>query len=68
MPRIFGSHLVAKVQDRQDFEINVLDLKTGERIGQQRTKGTGTFGLHGRVSATVQDGRIVFLTGNRLDL
>jgi outer membrane protein assembly factor BamB len=67
MPWIFGSYLVAMVQDRQDFELNVLNLKTGERVAKQRKKGTGEFGIHGRVSATVQDGRVVFLTGNRLD-
>jgi hypothetical protein len=67
MPRIHGSHLVTEVQDRQDFELNVLDIETGERVGKQRKKGTGMFGVHGRVSATVQDGRVVFLTGNQLD-
>jgi outer membrane protein assembly factor BamB len=67
VPRMFGSCLVTEVQDRQDFELNVLDIETGERVGKQRKKGTGMFGVHGRVSATVQDGRVVFLTGNQFD-
>jgi hypothetical protein len=68
MPRMFGKHLVAKVQDRQDFEVNVLDIKTGKRVAKQQKKGTGEFGVHGRVSATVQDGRLVFLAVKELGL
>jgi len=61
MPRCFGNLLVVQVQDRQDFGIEVLNLTTGQRVGRQQQKGTGEFGVLGRVSATAQDGRIVFL-------
>jgi uncharacterized protein YfaS (alpha-2-macroglobulin family) len=59
MPRCFGNLLVVQVQDRQDFGIEVLNLTTGQRVGRQQQKGTGEFGVLGRVSATAQDGRLV---------
>ena len=68
MPRVFGSHLVARVRDRQDFEVNVLDMKTGKPVAKHSRKGAGKFGEHGRVSVTCQNGNIMFLAVKKLDL
>lgn len=64
----FGKHLVARVGDRQDFELKVLDpeKKKGEATHTLRQKGVGPFGVHGRVSATVQNGRLVLLSKHTL--
>ena len=65
-PRLFGRYAVVKVQDRQRFELNVFDTTTGKAVYTIREKGVGSFGVHGRVSATAQDGRLVLLSGNKL--
>jgi outer membrane protein assembly factor BamB len=57
--RLYGDTLVVQTRDRQDFEIIALDGKTGQRIHTVKVKGTGDFGVHGRASATVQNGTLV---------
>ena len=68
VPKVFGNHLVVKVQDRQRFELNVFDLRTGKLVHAIRKKGVGPFGIHGRASATVQKGRLLFLSKDNLSL
>jgi hypothetical protein len=60
-PRLYGNHLVARVQDRQDFELKGFDRATGKRAFRLAVKGAGGFGFHGGVSETVQNGRPVLL-------
>jgi len=67
-PHVYGDYVVAEVQDRQTFELDVFDTRTGKLVHQSRKKGVGSFGVHGRVSATVQNGRLVFLSKNKLSL
>ena len=74
VPRRFGEHAVVQVTDRQEFEVNVFDLGAGEnrpmgrRIYSHKKKGVGPFGVHGKVSATVQSGRVMLLTKDKLSL
>ena len=63
---LFGRHLVLEVQDRRNFELNVFDVATGKLVQALKKKGVGSFGAHGRVSATVQAGRLVFLSKDEL--
>jgi len=67
-PRIFGNYVVARVQSRQQFQLVLLDIRTGKAAGVREKKGAGSFGVHGRVSATVQNGRLVFLSKDKLSL
>ncbi len=65
--KVFGTYLVARVQDKQDFELKVFDLaQKGKPVYTLKQKGVGTFGVPGRASATVQAGRPVLLTKNQL--
>jgi len=66
--RAYGDYVVAEVQDRQTFELHMFDVRTGKLVHEVRKKGVGSFGVHGRVSATVQNGRLVFLSKNKLSL
>ncbi len=66
--RNYGGHAAVMVQDRQRFEVQVFDLKTGGRLYTLRKKGVGPFGVHGRVSATVQHGRVVLLSKDSLSM
>ena len=61
-----GCQLVAQVQDNQDFELRVFDVKNGEELHKIAKKGVGPFGVHGRVSAQVQHGRLVLLSKDQL--
>ncbi|MFO7900673.1 MAG: PQQ-binding-like beta-propeller repeat protein, partial [Planctomycetota bacterium] len=63
-----AAHLVARVQDRQEFELKALDASTGAAVRTLHREGIGPFGVHGRVSATVQNGRLVLLAKGRLNL
>ena len=57
--------VVARVQDNQTFELIALDGKTCQPIHVVTTKGVGPWDTHGRVSATVQDGRLVLMNAER---
>jgi hypothetical protein len=68
-PRLFDSpdgkrqYLVVEVQDRQDFELRAIDPRQGGKaVRLLRKKGSGTFGVHGRVSTTVQNGRLILMS------
>lgn len=62
LPSVFGEHLVVRVRDRQQFELKVFEAKTGKPVHKVRMKGAGSFGTHGKVSATVQNGRTVLMS------
>ncbi len=65
-PHPFGSSLVVWVQDRQEFELRVFDFKTGKASDTVHEKGVGSFGVHGRVSATIQNGRLVLVSKDKM--
>jgi outer membrane protein assembly factor BamB len=67
--RRYGRHLVGRVQDRQDFELRAFGLEEqGAAARVIKRKGSGRFGIHGKVSATVQNGRLVLMANNKLGL
>jgi hypothetical protein len=66
IPVRYGHHVVARVRDRNDFELRCMDLKTGKTVRTVKLKGEEGFGIHGRVSATVQNGRAVLMSRNKL--
>ena len=68
LPKVFGRYLVVTVQDRQTFQLKVFDSADGKLVHTLTKKGVGPFGLHGRVSATVQNGRPILLSKNKLSL
>jgi outer membrane protein assembly factor BamB/tetratricopeptide (TPR) repeat protein len=68
LPRLFGTHAVALVRDGQDFEVKVFDIASGKRLHVTAAKGAGDWGEHGRVSATVQNGRLALLSKDKLKI
>ena len=68
VPRLFGRYAVAAVQDRQEFELKVFDSKDGALRHTLKRKGVGPFGIHGRVSSTIQKGRLVLMSKDKLAL
>jgi outer membrane protein assembly factor BamB/tetratricopeptide (TPR) repeat protein len=68
IPWNYNGRVIVRVQDRQDFEIGVFDLKTGKRVHRMREKAAGRFGQHGSVSTTVQNGRLIFHAKDKLNL
>ncbi|MFO7900406.1 MAG: hypothetical protein R6V58_15270, partial [Planctomycetota bacterium] len=66
VPHRFGPHVVARMADRQEFEIRAFDAGTGKPLARLKRKGVGPFGVHGRVSVTVQDGRLILLSRDQL--
>lgn len=65
-PGIYGNHMVARTADRQDFDLRSFDRTTGEMQHTLKMKGVGPFDIHGRVSTTVQNGRLVILSKDRI--
>lgn len=63
---IYGRMLVARIRDRQDFELKAFDTQDGKLAHTIKVAGTGDFGEHGSASATVQDGSLVLLGRNDL--
>ena len=61
-----GDAIVAFIKDRQDYEVKAFDTKDGKLLHTLKSKATGDFGEHGRVSATVQNGKLVLLGKNDL--
>jgi hypothetical protein len=58
-PRLFGGYVVARIKDRQDFELKAFELAKGTMAQVVKVKGTGDFRQHGRVSASVQNGKLL---------
>ena len=65
-PRLFGGHAVARVKDRQDFELKLFDATKGALLHRLKMQGAGNFGEHGRVSATIQSGKLALLSKDKL--
>ncbi len=68
LPRIYGQHLVVQIQDRQEFELKAFETGSGKQVFKVHEKGVGSFGVHGRVSATVQSGRLMLVSKNKVKL
>ncbi|MGQ9660910.1 MAG: outer membrane protein assembly factor BamB family protein [Kiritimatiellia bacterium] len=66
LDELYGKVAVVRVRDRQDFELKAFDSDTGKLLHTVKVQGTGDFGEHGRVSATVQNGKLVLLGQNDL--
>lgn len=62
LPKAFGGYAVVAVRDNQDYELRAYERKTGEPAGVLKKKGTGEFGVHGRVSFGAQDGHLILLS------
>jgi hypothetical protein len=60
--------VVMQLQDRQDFDVLVFDRATGKLLHNVKKKGVGPFGVHGRVSTTTQNGRVILLSKDKLGL
>lgn len=67
-PAVHGDTMVVKVQDRQDFELKAFGIADGKHRHTVQIKATGTFGEHGRASATVQNRTMALLGGTDLTL
>jgi outer membrane protein assembly factor BamB len=63
---LYGDQAVVRVSDRQDFELRAFDVKTGKPSYTLKMTGVAPFGVHGRMSATVQNGRLVMLSKDEL--
>ena len=63
---VYGQALVARIRDRQDFELKAFDAQGGKLLHTVKAAGAGDFGEHGRASATVQGGALVLLGRNDL--
>jgi hypothetical protein len=64
----YGSALVVRVKDRQDFEMKAFDGKTGKLLHKIRLKAAGDFGTHGRASETVCNGSMVLLGESKMTI
>lgn len=63
---LVGDCAVALIKDRQNFEFMALRLKDGKPMHTLKVKAAGDFGVHGRVSATAQNGKLVLLGTQKL--
>jgi hypothetical protein len=61
-----GDTMVARIKDRQDFELKAFRVEDGRLLHGMKVKAAGAFGSHGGASATVQDGRLLLLGKNTL--
>jgi outer membrane protein assembly factor BamB/tetratricopeptide (TPR) repeat protein len=66
LPRLYGATMVVRGKDRLDFELKAFQLKDGKLLHKMRVKAAGEFDLHGRASATAQNGRLLLLGKNSL--
>ena len=66
LPALHGDCAVALVKDRQDYEVKAFDLKDGKLLHTMKVKSAGDFGVHGCVSATAQNGKLVLLGSKEL--
>lgn len=65
---LHGDGMVAEIRDRQDFELKAFSIKDGKLAHEMYVKAAGRFGVHGRASATVQNGMMALLGGNELHI
>jgi outer membrane protein assembly factor BamB len=61
-----GDHLVARVKDRQMFELLAFNRRTGKLTHRLALKGFGQWGEHGDVSCAVQGKHLALLSGVKL--
>jgi outer membrane protein assembly factor BamB len=67
-PWNYRGRAIVRAQDRQDYEVRVFDFANGKPLYTLKEKASGEFRQHGAVSATVQNGRVVFLAKDKLNL
>lgn len=66
LPGFHGEHMVVRTADRQDFELKAFNLTNGKLDYTLKMKGVGPYDIHGRLSTTVQNGRLVMLSKNKM--
>jgi len=67
-PRVYGDFLVVRLQDNQRFQVLPFNTRTRQPGLVIDREGVGPFGVHGRVSATVQEGCTVLWSQNGLSI
>ena len=68
-PRQYGRYVVAEVQQGRRFELRVFDVsQKGKLVYTLMKKGDEAFGVHGRVSGTIQNGRVILLSKDKLGM
>jgi len=60
--QVYGDQFVIKIQDRKNFELLIINKKTGVSFKSVKSKGDGPIGAPGRVSMTVQNGHPVLFS------
>ncbi|PCJ58613.1 MAG: hypothetical protein COA79_12705 [Planctomycetota bacterium] len=68
LPNIYGTGLVVQVNEGQTFEMFSVDTKKKKKSGALRRKGQGPWGMHGRASASVQNGKLLLMTSRELSV
>jgi hypothetical protein len=66
--RVVGDHLLARVAEEQAFSLVVFDTKAKKSVHTLALKGHGPYGVHGRVSYTVQGGYLAMLVMKHLTI
>ena len=64
--RVSAAYLLARIADQQEFSLVLFDKKARKPVHTLPLKGTGPYGVHGRVSYTVQGGYLAMLTRTKL--
>jgi outer membrane protein assembly factor BamB len=63
---LYGDVMVARITDRQDFELKAFNIRDGKLLHRMKAKATGVYDVHGNASATVQNGGLILLGKNTL--
>ncbi|QDU96146.1 outer membrane protein assembly factor BamB family protein [Lignipirellula cremea] len=66
LPRPYGDQLVVRTADRQNFQLQAFQSSDGAPTVQIDSKGVGPYGVPGRMSYTVQNGRLVLMNKDQL--
>ena len=66
LPLVYGDYLLVQIADRQTFELRAYDRKTGKQVAAVKKTGVAPYGVHGRMSVAVQNGRLVMLSKDKL--
>ena len=66
LPRMYGNHMVVRTADRQEFELKSFNITDGKLEQSLKMKGVGPYGNHGRMSTTVQHGRLIMLSKDKV--
>ncbi|PCJ58332.1 MAG: hypothetical protein COA79_13830 [Planctomycetota bacterium] len=61
----YGNNYFVKIQDRKNFEILLVDKKSGKPIKKIKSKGDGPIGAPGKISMIMQNGHPVLFSKNK---